>query len=167
MESTGGFWFTVTRGNRTSRFSHLQQLLLLTLPLSHVLVQGDGDPLGVGAAAAAHAQLRQLVAHGAVEGGEVLRDGSLPPGLLSARRGRARRLLDLRAEKRHIAAVTIGRSLLETLKIKELCSDSHLSSPPAGGVCVLSEEKLQFDHHDRSFFLSILCSLLKHITEEN
>lgn len=75
---------------------HHQQLLSLALPLAQVLVKRHGDSLWVGAAASAHAQLSQLVAHGAVQRGEVLRDRSLPPRFISCRRRRARRLLDLR-----------------------------------------------------------------------
>lgn len=63
--------------------SYLQQLLVLTLPLSYVLVEGDGDSLRFSAATGANAQLGQLVTHGAVECSEVLRDGSLPPSILS------------------------------------------------------------------------------------
>lgn len=75
--------------------SHLQQLVLLTLPLSHVLVECNDHSLGLGAALGAHAQLGQLVTHGAMERGEVLGDGSLPPYFLSTRCRGARCLLNL------------------------------------------------------------------------
>lgn len=77
---------------------HLQQLVLLTLPLSHVLVEGNSDSLGLSPAPGAHAQLGQLVTHGAMKCGEVLGDGSLPPHFLSARRRGARCLMDLCAD---------------------------------------------------------------------
>lgn len=74
-------------GNKTPPLpaSHLQQLVLLNLPLSHVLVERNGHSLGLSAALGAHAQLGQLVTHGAVEGGEILGDGPFPPDFLSAR----------------------------------------------------------------------------------
>lgn len=78
--------------------SHLQQLVLLTLPLSHVLVECNCDPLGLSAAPGADAQLGQLVTHGAMKRGEVLGYGSLPPHFLSTHRRGAGRLLDLRQE---------------------------------------------------------------------
>ena len=64
--------------------SHLEQLVLLALPQPQLLVQGDGHTLGLGPAALTHAQLRQLVTHGAVQRGEVLGDGALPARLLTA-----------------------------------------------------------------------------------
>lgn len=82
--------------------SHLQQLVLLALQLSHVLVERDRNPLRLGAAPRAHAQLGQLVAHGAVKRGEVLGNGSLPAHFLSSHRGGAGRLLDLCAETREL-----------------------------------------------------------------
>lgn len=78
--------------------SHLQQLVLLTLPQSHVPVERQRNSLGLGAAPRAHAQLGQLVTHRAVERGEVLGDGSLPPNVLSNRGRGAGRLMDLCAE---------------------------------------------------------------------
>lgn len=75
--------------------SHLQQLVLLTLPLSHVLVECNRDSLGLGSTPQAHAQLGQLVAHRAVKRGEVLGNGSFPPHFLSTHCGGAGRLLDL------------------------------------------------------------------------
>lgn len=60
----------------------LQQLVLLALPLTHVLMQGDGHAVGLGAAAGTHSQLGEVVTHRAVQRGEVVGDGPLPPHLL-------------------------------------------------------------------------------------
>lgn len=67
----------------SSSSSYLQQMLLLTFPLSHILVECHDDSLGLCATPQAHTQLGQLVAHGAVERREVLRNGTLPAHFLS------------------------------------------------------------------------------------
>lgn len=75
-------------------------MLLLTFPLSHVLVERHDDSLGLSATSRAHAQLGQLVTHWAVERGEVLRNSSLPAHFLSSHRRGAGHLLDLDTEMR-------------------------------------------------------------------
>lgn len=77
---------------------------MLRLALAQFLLQRDDDALGVGAAAGADAQLGQLVTHGAVQGGEVLRDGALPARRLVASTRRGAGFLDLGGQRRGVTS---------------------------------------------------------------